>query len=260
MPDHQATVNLDFFVRRCQAAIQSRLHDLHLALNAHETGVAASMGTQFKANSGITISVNAPDSSAGTQNAFQNALLGANRDFTRYCEELMAIQQITSEGLKTITAEMSKIPVDELISRMIDERAVAIGQDPKIKALDKIAQFLASTNPAFPIAKSHVQLRNCIEHHYGTPKTDISVIAYALAMNVPVGGVLQAGETLSVGFQKRIIKYPAKKRILFQYDDVKDIITTTEQVILRAVHEAMLAGGPTRPIQARLPRKTLSKT
>src|SRR5437870_4885167 len=30
MPDHQATINLDFFVRRCQAAIQSRLHDLHL--------------------------------------------------------------------------------------------------------------------------------------------------------------------------------------------------------------------------------------
>lgn len=46
---------------------------------------------------------------------------------------------------------------------------------------------------------------------------------------------------MSVGFQERIIKYPAKKRILFQYDDVKDIITTTEQVILRALHGAMLA-------------------
>lgn len=72
------------------------------------------MGTQFKANSGITISVNAPDSSAALQNAFQNALLGANRGFTRYCEELMAIQQIMNEGLRNITAEMSRIPLDEL--------------------------------------------------------------------------------------------------------------------------------------------------
>ena len=131
---------------------------------------------------------------------------------------------------------------------MIDERAVAIGQDPKIKALDKIEWLLAPSNPVFPIAKSHVHLRNCIEHHYGTPKTDISVIAFVLSMNGPVGGVLQAGQTLSVGFRKRIIEYPAQKKILFQYDDVKDIITTTEQVILRAVHEAMLAGGPTTTI------------
>jgi hypothetical protein len=249
MPDYRATINLEVFVRRCQAAIQSRLHDLHLALNAHETGVAASMGAQFKANSGITISVTPPDNSAALQNAFQNALLGANRDFTRYCEELMAIREITSEGLRAITAEMSGIPVNEVVSRMIDERAVAIGQNPKIKAPDKIRKFLAPSDPTLAIAESHIQLRNCIEHHYGTPKTDISVIAYPLSMNVSIGGVLKAGEALSVGFQKRIIKYPAKKRILFQYDDVKDIITTTEQVLLRAVHKAMLASRPAASAQ-----------
>lgn len=240
MSDHQAMINLDFFFRRCQAAIQSRLHELHIALNAHETGVAASLGAQFKANSGITISIATPRNSAALQNAFQNALLGANRDFTRYCEELMAIRKIASEGLEPIAAELAEIPLNEVVSRIIDERAIAIGQDHKIKAAKKIGEFLASSDPALPIAESHIQLRNCIEHHYCTPKTDISVIAYSLAMNVPIGGALKAGEALSISFRKRLIEYPAKKRILFQYDDVKDIITTTEQVLLRAVHKAML--------------------
>lgn len=174
-----------------------------------------------------------------------DALLGANRDFTRYCEELIAIREISMEGLKTITAEMSGIPVNELVSRMIDERAVAIGQDPKIKAPDKIKRFLATSDPALPIAESHTHLRNCVEHHYSTPKKDLSVIAYSLSINVPIGGVLKAGESLRAGFHKRTIKYPAKKRIVFQYDDVKDIITTTEQVLLSAMHKAMLANRST---------------
>lgn len=71
MSDFQVTINLDFFVRRCQAAIQSRLHNLHLALNAHETGVAPSMGAEFKSKTGITISVTAPDNGAAIQNAYQ---------------------------------------------------------------------------------------------------------------------------------------------------------------------------------------------
>ena len=63
------------------------------------------------------------------------------------------------------------------------------------------------------IAESYIQLRNCIEHHYGMPKSDIYVMAYSLSVNVQVDGVLKAGEALTVNFQQRTIKYNVVKNL-----------------------------------------------
>jgi hypothetical protein len=247
MAIYQLTINLDFFVHKCQAAIQSRLHELQLVLNAHETGVAGTMGVKFKADSGITITVAAPDNSNALQNAFQNALLGANRDFIRYCEEMMAIRRISREGLRNITSDMEGIPAGQVVTRIINERAAVIGQNTKIKAPDKVKEFLSKADPVLRIAESHTKLRNCIEHHYCTPKKNLSVIAYSMSINVRPGDVVNKGDMIEAKFQERTIQYPERKRISFQYDDVKDIITTTEQVLLNAVHRAMLAERPQKP-------------
>ncbi len=240
MAPHQITINLDFYAHKCQAAIQARLHELQLVLNAHDTGVAGAMGENFTATTGIRVSVATPDSTSALQNAFQNAILGANRDFTRYCEELMAIRELKKEPPTTLTADQANIPAHELIGQMIDERATKIGQTPSIKAPDKLKAFLPETDRAFLIGNSHIQLRNTIEHHNSRPKANLAVIVYALFMNFRVGETFNSGDQLHARYSERTILYSANQRIVFQYEDVKDIITTTDQVLLRAVHEAML--------------------
>ncbi len=232
------SINLDKYAAKCEWSLQTRMRDLNVSMNTLESGLADNLGAAYSPQPGITLAFDRPEQPYQTRyNVLASTVRNVVHDVVSFIEELMAIEDLTNDYSNlAIPLPLDQKEVDRIVTDEIVARTLSIARNPKISAPTKLKKYLPKESRSYEMARSYVDLRNCIEHHHGIPKADLQVLVRSIKIP-PIGVPLEA---VTISLQERTITYTMGKRLDLVYQDVYDIATTCTLGLLHDIRNSAL--------------------
>lgn len=242
------TLNPSVYVGRLEQAVATHVGNLRNTLRALEDGSFHKRAFCSRPSAVIQFQVgqeNAHDNDAVAASACNRCFLDMVRALIEYLDRMIAIRRCVQQTVAIPQDVTTKEKLRGFVERTVEDAYSQIAHDRGLTNPKKVAEFAGISDLARRSALSYFEVRRCLEHHSGSPESDI--VAYTMKMALTINErevtalpcVAEAGTSIKVSLSEHPRVFQSGKAICITEGDIDEIAFTIQHVIAPEVRRCL---------------------